>query len=106
MQFLKTLFWVLLAVVIAIFATANWHDVMVDLWGDLRMAIKLPLLLAITFALGFVPTLLYYRTKVWSLNKRIGLTERNLAQSPLTPPPPTVQRRTPTPQSSSPFEAE
>ena len=105
MQFLKTIFWVILAVLVAIFATANWHDTFLDLWGDLRMAVKLPVLLALTFALGFVPTMLYYRTKVWRLQKKLGLTERNIAQSPVTPPPPTARPRTPIAEPKSPFEA-
>ena len=35
MQFLKTLFWVLLAVIIVLFASRNWFDVEVKLWGDI-----------------------------------------------------------------------
>jgi lipopolysaccharide assembly protein A len=105
MQFLKTIFWVILAVGIAIFATANWHDVMVDLWGDLRMAIKLPILLALVFGLGFLPTMFYYRARLWRLRRRLELTERNVAQAPVTPRPPAAPQRTPPPQSSSPFEA-
>ena len=35
MQFLKTLFWMVFAVSIAIFATRNWRDVTIDLWGPL-----------------------------------------------------------------------
>ena len=33
MQFLKTLFWVLLAVFIALFASRNWSDATLNLWG-------------------------------------------------------------------------
>jgi len=102
MQLLKTIFWVILAVIIAIFATANWHDVMVDLWGDLRMAIKLPVLLFLTFLLGFLPTLFYYRAKVWNLRRKVELSERNIAQAPVTPAPPRVPTQ---PQPPSPFEA-
>ncbi|MBB3764152.1 hypothetical protein [Sphingomicrobium lutaoense] len=105
MQFLKTIFWVILAVAIAIFATANWHDVMVDLWGDLRMAIKLPILLGLVFAAGFLPTMFYYRARLWRLRRRLELTERNVVQAPMTPRPPSAPPRESAPQPSSPFEA-
>ena len=60
MQFLKTLFWVLLAVLVALFASRNWLDVTVNLWGDLQADIKFPVLLALIFLLGFLPTFLIY----------------------------------------------
>jgi hypothetical protein len=56
MQFLKTLFWVLIAVVVALFASRNWFDVTVNLWGDIQADIKLPILLLIVFLIGFAPT--------------------------------------------------
>ena len=42
MQFLKTLFWVVLAVSLAIFATRNWRDVTIDLWGARRPTSNCP----------------------------------------------------------------
>ena len=83
MQFLKTLFWVLLAVFIALFASRNWFDVTLNLWGDLQADIKVPLLLAILFLLGFLPTFLLYRAKLWAIRRRI---EANDAQpAPVEP---------------------
>ena len=49
MNFLRTLFWVVVAVSLAIFASRNWGDVTVNLWGNLQADIKLPILLIITF---------------------------------------------------------
>ena len=46
MQFLKTLLWVLVAVVVALFASRNWGPVTLALWGDIQADIKLPALLA------------------------------------------------------------
>jgi len=51
MQFLKTLFWVLVAVLLALFSFRNWFDVTLNLWGDIQADIKLPLLLLFAFAL-------------------------------------------------------
>ena len=51
MNFLRTLFWVVVAVSLAIFATRNWIDVTVSLWGNLQADIKLPVLLFVIFLL-------------------------------------------------------
>jgi hypothetical protein len=75
MQFLKTLFWVLLAVFIALFASRNWFDVTLSLWGDLQADIKVPVLLALIFLLGFLPTFLIYRAKLWAIRRRVEPTE-------------------------------
>ena len=71
MQFLKTLFWVLLAVVVALFASRNWSDVTLNLWGDIQADIKLPILLLIAFVIGFAPTWSLMRTRIWSQRRRI-----------------------------------
>jgi putative membrane protein len=71
MQFLKTLFWVILAVVLVLFASANWQPVTVNLWGNLQADVKLPLLVITAFLLGFLPTLIVYRTRLWSLQRRL-----------------------------------
>jgi lipopolysaccharide assembly protein A len=71
MQFLKTLFWVMLAVVLVLFARANWNVVTLELWGNLQADVKLPVLVIGAFLLGFVPTLILYRTRLWSLKRRL-----------------------------------
>jgi putative membrane protein len=77
MQFLKTLFWVLIAVVVVLFATRNWSDVTLSLWSDIQADIKLPVLLLITFLIGFLPTWLAMRARIWSHRRRIDAMERN-----------------------------
>jgi len=71
MQFLKTLFWVILAVVLVLFAHANWHVVTINLWGGLQADVKLPALVILAFLIGFVPTLLVYRARLWTLKRRL-----------------------------------
>ena len=44
MQFLKTLFWVALAVILVLFASVNWTPVTIKLWGGLEADVKLPAL--------------------------------------------------------------
>jgi len=73
MQFLKTLLWVMIAVLVAIIASNNWRDVTIDLWSNLQADIKLPVLLAAIFLAGFLPTWLVMRGKLWRLKRRIAL---------------------------------
>ena len=80
MQFLKTLFWVLLAVVIVLFASRNWTDVTLNLWGDIQADINVPLLLLVVFLIGFLPTWLIMRARLWSAQRRIESIERQRAE--------------------------
>ena len=58
MQFLKTLFWVIIAVFVAILASRNWHDVTLNLWGDIQADIKVPVLIFLIVAAGIGVVLL------------------------------------------------
>jgi uncharacterized integral membrane protein len=71
MQFLKTLFWVVVAVVMVLFARDNWRVVEVNLWNGLVADVKLPVLALFFFLLGFLPTLIMYRARLWSLKRRL-----------------------------------
>ncbi|MES2905214.1 MAG: hypothetical protein V4696_13595 [Pseudomonadota bacterium] len=87
MQFLKTLLWVLIAVIVAIIASNNWRDVTVDLWSNLQADIKLPVLLLAVFLLGWLPTWLVMRGKIWRLKRHIALEVPAVpAPSPASPP--------------------
>ena len=86
MNFLKTLFWVVLAVSLAIFATRNWIDVTVNLWGSLQADVKLPILLLLTFLVGFLPPYLILRGRIWGLRRKLALAERPTI-APAPPPP-------------------
>ncbi|MES2136967.1 MAG: lipopolysaccharide assembly protein LapA domain-containing protein [Pseudomonadota bacterium] len=77
MQFLKTLLWVLIAVIVALFANRNWSDVTLNLWGDIQADIKVPALLLVVFLLGFLPTWLVMRARLWSCRRRLEALERN-----------------------------
>ena len=76
MHFLKTLFWVLVAVVVVLFASRNWTDVTLNLWGDIQADIKIPVLLLIVFLVGFLPTWLIMRARLWSYRRRVEALER------------------------------
>ncbi len=77
MQFLKTLFWVALAIILVLFATANWNSVTIHLWGGLEADVKLPVLVIASFLLGFLPMLIVHRARLWSMRRRIEVHERH-----------------------------
>lgn len=79
MRFLKTLFWIVLAVTVTLFAANNWRDVTMDLWGDLQADVKLPVLLLVVFLAGAVPTWLVYRARLWRIENRIRQPRDTLA---------------------------
>lgn len=81
MQFLKTVLWALLAVLVFFFGYRNWFDVTVSLWGDIQADIKLPVLLLIVFLIGFLPTWSLMRTRIWGHRRRIEAMERNRVAS-------------------------
>jgi lipopolysaccharide assembly protein A len=79
MQFLKTLFWVLLAVIAVLFSLRNWTPVSVGLWDNLVLETRLPVLLFGAFLLGLLPTFLLHRATKWSLKRRLETMERVIA---------------------------
>ena len=95
MQFLKTLFWMVFAVSIAIFATRNWRDVTLDLWGPLAVDIKLPVLMGLMVVIGWLPTWFIGRSRLWQVKRKLLLLER---------PAPTTVMPEPAPAATTPSE--
>jgi uncharacterized integral membrane protein len=88
-QFLKTLAWLVAAIVLILFAQANWSIVTINLWGGLQMDIKLPVLVIGAFLLGFVPTYILHRTRLWSLRRRLEAgVNATVANAPVVRAPP------------------
>lgn len=87
MHFLKTLFWVVLAVVAVIFSLRNWVPVPINLWAGLTADVKLPVLIVIGMLIGFAPTYAVHRTRMWRLHRRIDTLERNALQPTVAAPP-------------------
>lgn len=79
MRFLNTLFWIVVAALVSVFAARNWRDVTIDLWGNLQADIKIPILFLIAFLIGLVPTWLIFRARLWRVNNRVTIAQRNLA---------------------------
>lgn len=88
MQFLRTAFWVVIAVALAFFCMANYKNVEVRLWGDIVMETKLPVLLIGAFLLGALPFWVMARATRWRMKRRIESTERALAAATAAAAPP------------------
>jgi uncharacterized integral membrane protein len=102
MHFLRTLFWVVVAVLAVIFSIRNWTPIVVHLWGGLDADIKLPVLLLIAFLIGFLPWFTLHKATRWQFRRRLEAAQRALDEernrhalvvdpagtSPLTTPPP------------------
>lgn len=104
MQFLRTAFWVVIAVALAFFCMANYVPVTVRLWGDLVMETKLPVLLIGAFLLGALPFWIMARATRWRLKRRLDSTERALA-AVTTPPAPPAAPVASTPVAHSPMSS-
>ena len=87
MRFLTTVFWALVAVVAALFCSRNWFDVTLNLWGDIHADIKVPVLLVLFFLIGFLPTWLIMRAKLWTARRRVEALERSRAPAVAAEPP-------------------
>ena len=83
MQFLRTTFWVAVAVIVAIVASDNWRDVTLDLWGNIQLDIKIPVLLGLVFLIGFLPPFLILRARLWQVRRRLESLERAHAAPPV-----------------------
>lgn len=78
MQFLKTLFWIMLTVVAVAFAFKNWTPVTILLWGNIVVDVKLPILMFAAFLIGLLPTYIFHRAIRWRLRRRLENAERSL----------------------------
>ncbi|MEV4933447.1 MULTISPECIES: lipopolysaccharide assembly protein LapA domain-containing protein [unclassified Sphingobium] len=85
MQFLRTAFWVVIAVALALFCVANYTRVEVNLWGDLVMETKLPVLLIGAYLLGALPFWIMARATRWRMKRKLENTERALVAATTAP---------------------
>jgi len=102
MQIVRTVLWVLLAVVLVLFAINNWQTVEVRIWNSLILETRLAALTIAAFLLGLVPMWLLHRTVRWRLNRRIATLEGSVgavaSAGVIAAPPPAVTAAPLTPQ--------
>ena len=84
MQIVRTILWVLLAVVLVLFAINNWQTVEVRIWNSLILETRLAALTIAAFLLGLAPMWLLHRTVRWRLNRRIATLEASVGAAATT----------------------
>jgi lipopolysaccharide assembly protein A len=100
MQIVRTVLWVLLGIVLALFAVANWNPVEVRISQTLILETKLPVLVIGAFVAGLLPMWLVHRTASWRHRRRIATLEGNLTRQPViadAPPVASPMEPAPTP---------
>jgi lipopolysaccharide assembly protein A len=85
MSFLKTLFWIITAVTVALFCFNNWTAVGINLWNGLILETKLPLLLGFFFLLGLIPPLLLWQAARYRLRRHTQTGTGPIAVPPRDP---------------------
>lgn len=80
MQVLRTVLWVVIAIIVGLFMTMNWHKAPVNFWplGEGKTAhLEWPVgfTALFFFLLGILPTWLTLRASRWRLNRRIHALE-------------------------------
>lgn len=90
MAFLRTLFWMALTVVVVVFSLRNWVPVTINLFGNLQVDVKLPVLLLFFFLLGFGPLYAWHRAACWRHARRLA-AERALPATGIVAEAPPVE---------------
>jgi uncharacterized integral membrane protein len=91
MQFLRTAFWVILAMIIVLFSVTNWTPVTITLWGGNQLITRLPVLVIVAFLAGSLPFWALHRATRWRMRRKLDSAERALASVlPAQPAPPPV----------------
>lgn len=89
MHIVRTVIWVLLLVGLLLFSIANWDPtVTVRIWDGIVVDTKIPAIVIVAFAIGFVPMWLYHRASKWRLKRKIASLEnaaRTAAATPVAP---------------------
>ena len=86
MQIVRTVIWVLLLVGLLLFSIANWDPtVTVRIWDGIVVDTKIPAIVIVSFAIGFVPMWLYHRASKWTMRRKIASLE-NAARTASTTP--------------------
>ena len=78
MAVIRTIAWIALVCGLMIFSFYNWRPVELTIWENIVLETKVPMLVLLAFALGFVPLLAYHLSVKWALKRRIRNLENSL----------------------------
>lgn len=103
MQNIRTLIWVLFAVLLTLFAVINSQRVEVTVWPGTVAELPLSILIIAVFLIGFLPPYLVNLGNRWRLQRKIKQQDDTIAMlRPSPTPPATVTETTATPLSRDP----
>ena len=80
MQAIRTIVWVVIAIILTMFAVFNAQPVTIVLWPGKYADMPLSLLIIFVFLLGFLPPFLLNLGNRWRLGRRINQQEQTIAQ--------------------------
>lgn len=89
MQALRTVIWVIIAVMLTVFAVANSQPVAVSVWPGYVAELPLSILIILVFLTGFLPPFLFNMGNRWMLGRKIAVQEQVIAQLKTPAPAPT-----------------
>ena len=101
MQTVRTLIWVVVAVLLTLFAVINSQRTEVAIWPGYVAELPLSVLIVTVFLLGFLPPYLVNLSNRWRLQRKIRQQDQTIAA--MRPPPASVLAAplTPTPVSTT-----
>ncbi len=91
MQTIRTIAWMLVAILFAAFVAINWQSAEVNFWpladgSYLHFNWPIGFVAIISFLVGFVPMWLIARASKWALNRRIATLENSVKAATVSPP--------------------
>ena len=90
MQVIRTIFWVVLAVLLLVFVVVNWKPVLVIIWpletDPIFVQWPLGLIVIASFFAGVLPMWLWSKAGQWRLLRRITALENSVRAVTATPP--------------------
>jgi lipopolysaccharide assembly protein A len=75
---IRTIALVFLVFGLLVFSAYNWQPVEVNIWDNLVLETKVPVLVLLAFLLGFAPLFAYHQSVKWSLKRRVRHLESSL----------------------------
>ena len=103
MQTVRTMVWVVVAVLLTLFAVINSQRVEVSIWPGYIAELPLSILIVTVFLIGFLPPYLVNLGNRWRLQRKINQQDQTIALLRPTPAPVSTEVApvTPTPLSST-----
>ena len=78
MQAVRTIVWVILAVLLTVFAVANSQVVAVSVWPGYVAELPLSILIILVFLVGFLPIFLMHVSNRWLMRRQIEAQKQTI----------------------------